>query len=229
MLQKAGGVAAMVEATAYIVGIAIMLTVMAPLSADSVSAVPKLTLTLENKILYQVWMLFIYVLFGVALVVLAVALHERLKRVAPSLMQIATPFGLIWAGMVIASGMISNVGLNMAASVFARDPGAAAALWQSVNAIHDGIGGAVEVVGGLWLLLLSWAAMRGDELPSPLNYLGLLVGVAGVLTVIPGLSALGMLFGLGQIVWFLWLGAVLLRTKQPSGTVVAELQFKHPD
>ena len=53
-------------------------------------------------------------------------------------------------------------------------------------------------------------------LPRALNYLGLVVGGAGILTIVPALGELGgIMFGLGQIVWFVWLGMVMLR-KRPS-------------
>lgn len=41
-----------------------------------------------------------YVVFGIFLVVLALALYERLKAGAPAMAQTATAFGLIWAGLV---------------------------------------------------------------------------------------------------------------------------------
>jgi hypothetical protein len=44
-----------------------------------------------------------------------------------------------------------------------------------------------------------------------LNFWGLVVGVSGLLTVVPGLDGLGAVFGLTQIFWFLALGLVLLR------------------
>jgi hypothetical protein len=44
-----------------------------------------------------------------------------------------------------------------------------------------------------------------------LNILGLLVGAVGIVTIVPGLIDLAGLFGLGQVVWFVWLGIVLLR------------------
>ena len=43
-------------------------------------------------------------------------------------MQVASPLGIIWAGLVIASGMVASLGL--------------------------------EAVGGLWMLLISLAALR---------------------------------------------------------------------
>lgn len=42
--------------------------------------------------------------------------------------------------------------------------------------------------------------------------LGLAIGTAGVLLVVPMLEELAYGFGLLQIVWFVWLGAVMLRT-----------------
>ena len=62
------------------------------------------------------------------------------------------------------------------------------------------------------MLLVSWAALRAGGLPKALNYLGVVVGVAGLISAFPGLRDVGMIFGLGQIVWFVWLGIVMLRS-----------------
>ena len=62
------------------------------------------------------------------------------------------------------------------------------------------------------MLLVSLAALRVGGLPKGLNILGLLVGTVGIITIIPGLTDLVGVFGLGQIVWFVWLGIVLLRS-----------------
>lgn len=210
-LQKAGGIAALFEAVAYIVGFAVLLTLLNPGDAEGWSSAQRLAFALENKALIQVWMTFIYVVFGLMLVVLSVALHERLKADAAGLMQVASAFGLIWAGLVIASGMIAVVGLDSAAALHGKDAAQAASLWVAVSAIQGGLGGGVEIVGGLWVLLISIAALRSNRLPKSLSYAGLLVGAAGTATVIPGLGDLGLAFGLGQIVWFAWIGAVMLR------------------
>lgn len=54
-----------------------------------------------------------YVIFGVFLAVLVLALHERLKIKAPALSQISSVFGLVWVGLIIATGMIANIGLGL--------------------------------------------------------------------------------------------------------------------
>lgn len=78
--------------------------------------------------------------------------------------------------------------------------------------MEEALGGGIEIPGGMWVLLASWAALRSGELPRLLDYLGLLVGIAGILTVLPMLAdALTSVFGLGLIVWFTWAGIVMLR------------------
>jgi prepilin signal peptidase PulO-like enzyme (type II secretory pathway) len=84
-------------------------------------------------------------------------------------------------------------------------------LWLAISTVQEALGGGNEIVGGLWVLLLSWAALRTDKLQKVLNYLGVLVGLAGILTVAPNFDVLMDVFGLGQIVWFAWLGIFMLR------------------
>jgi hypothetical protein len=83
----------------------------------------------------------------------------------------------------------------------------------AIDAVRDGLGGGNEIVGGLWLLLVSWAALQAGGLPRVLNYLGVVIGVAGILSAIPPLGELASVFGLAQIVWFIWLGVDLLRNR----------------
>lgn len=211
-LQKAGGIAALVQALAYIVGFIVLLTMMDAGDTSSWSSAQQLAFTLDKKALFQAWIAFIYVGFGVALVVLVVALHERLKA-RPALMAIASAFGVIWAGFVIAAGMVAIVGLDAAARLHNIDPQQAAETWATISAVHEGLGGGVEIVGGLWLLLLSIAAKRSGALPTTLNVLGIVIGMAGIVTIVPLLADFAAVFGLGQIIWFIWVGATLLTQK----------------
>jgi hypothetical protein len=159
--------------------------------------------------------LLIYVVFGVVLVVLVLALHDRLKAGAPTTMQAATAFGLIWAGLVIASGMISNIGTAVVVDLYSTDPNQAAATWLAINPVVEGLGGGNEVVGGIWTLLVSLAAVRAGMLHRLLNYFGVVVGLVGILSAVPALGEVGGgIFGLTQILWFAGLGLLLLRTSR---------------
>lgn len=77
--------------------------------------------------------------------------------------------------------------------------------------VPEALVGRVEVVGGIWILLVTWGALLAGRLPRALNYLGVVVGMAGVLTVVPALGVLGIGFRLGEIVWYVWLGIVWVR------------------
>ena len=214
-LQKLGGISALIEAAIYVTGFALFLTVLDPSGYEG--HVQRVAFLADNQVASYIANLLIYVVFGVVLVVLVLALHARLKNSSPAIMQTATAFGLIWAGLVIASGMIANIGNSTVVGLFSENQDQAVSLWLAIITVQEALGGGNEIVGGLWVLLLSWAALRAGKLPKVLNYLGVLVGLAGILTVVPAFDVLMDVFGLGQIVWFAWLGIVMLR-ENPSAT-----------
>ena len=214
-LQKLGGISALIEAALYVTGFAMFLTVLDPSGYEG--HVQRVAFLADNQVASYIANLLIYVMFGVVLVVLVLALHARLKSGSPAIMQTATAFGLIWAGLVIASGMIANIGNSTVVGLFSENQDQAVSLWLAIITVQEALGGGNEIVGGLWALLLSWAALRASNLPKVLNYLGVLVGLAGILTVVPAFDVLMDVFGLGQIVWFAWLGIVMLR-ENPSAT-----------
>ena len=214
-LQKLGGISALIEAALYVTGFGLYLTVLDPSGFEG--HVQQVAFLAANQIASYIANLLIYVVFGVVLVVLVLALHAQLKNGSPAIMQTATAFGLIWAGLVIASGMIANIGNSTVIGLFSENQDQAVSLWLAIVTVQEALGGGNEIVGGLWVLLLSWAALRAGNLPKVLNYLGALVGLAGILTVVPAFDVLMDVFGLGQIVWFAWLGIVMLREK-PSAT-----------
>jgi len=215
-IQRIGGVAALIEAATFTVGIIMAVTVLSPFAFGELRAGQIVPFLAANQLTLQVWNAVIYLVFGVFLVILAMALYERLKPGSTAMVKTATIFGFIWATLVIASGMIFSVGLETVVDLAGTDPGQAASAWVAIGAVQDGLGGGVEIVGAIWILLLSWAALRDGGLPKALNYLGVVISMAGILTVIPSLGDLGALFGLGSIVWFTWLGVVMLRENPSS-------------
>ena len=216
-LQKIGGFAALVEATTFVVGFAVLLTLLAPVyAAENVDPGEAVAFLADNRAIVHIWNLIIFVIFGIFLVVLSLALYERLKAGSTAMMQTATAFGIIWAGLVIASGMVANIGLGTVVDLYGKDPAQAATVWLALDSVGNGLGGGNEIVGGLWVLLISWAALRAGELPKVLNYLGVVIGVAGLITVVPALEVVGAVFGFGLIAWFIWLGIFMLRNKSSA-------------
>lgn len=220
-LQKAGGVAALYLAAAYLTGIVLFLFILD--YPNIVEPAQKVTLLVDKQMIIYVTNLLMYVVFGVFLVVLALALYERLKAGAPALTQTATAIGIIWAGAVIASGMVSNAGIAPVVALYEQDPAQAASVWLGIESVANGLGGANgEILGGLWTLLVSGAAFRAGVFSKGLNYLGVLVGAVGIISTVPGLHDLAGLFGVSQIVWFVWLGIILLRSRTSTAASKAD-------
>jgi len=215
-LQKMGGLSALYLAAAYVVGIVLFLFVLDYPSI--VDPAQKVDLLVNKQIVIYLTNLLMYVVFGFFLVVLTLALYERLNTNSPAITRTATTIGIIWAGALIASGMVSNAGIAPVVALYGEDPAQAALTWLAIESVANGLGGASgEILGGLFTLLISWAALRVSELPKGLNYLGVLVGVVGIISTVPGLNDLAGLFGVSQILWFVWLASVMLR-QSPSST-----------
>ena len=209
-LQKSGGIAALFMAISHLIGLVIFIGVLDYISITDPAQ--KFALNIEKQSVIFSTNLLMYVFFGFALIVLSLALHDRMKLGAPALMQIAAAVGIIWAGSLIASGMAANAGLATVIALYAKDPTQAALTFQAIESITNGLGNANgEILGGALTLLVSLAAMRTGGLPKGLNILGLLVGAVGIITIIPALNDMVAVFGLGQIIWFVWLGNTLLR------------------
>jgi hypothetical protein len=212
-LQKMGGIAALYGAAAYLIALVGYLLVLGTL--DDVDPVQKVASLVDNQAFIYILNLIAYIVFGLFLVVLALALYQRLKAGSPALAQTATAIGLIWATVLIAYGMISNFGMGIVVDLYSTDPAQASTVWLAISSVVDGLSGASgEILGGPWVLLVSWAALRAGELPKALNYLGVVLGVAGILSTIPALFLmLALVFGMGKVVWLIWLGIVMLRSK----------------
>jgi len=213
-LQKLGGIAAILEAVIYITAFIVYGAVLVypPLNANPEQELRFLT---DNQLILSAMNIVIYVLFGVLLAVLVIAIHSRLKVFSPVISQIASVFGLIWVGLVIASGMIGNIGLNSVIELGVKEPEQAMLIWSSVSIVIEGLGGGNEIVGGIWVLLLSIASIKDKSFPKPFIFLGVLVGLAGILTIYP-LDLFTEIFGLSQILWFILLGIIMLRRAPKS-------------
>lgn len=207
---RIGGAAALTLAATFIIGIATFATSLTDYTTPGATPAQSVAFVVDNRLALFLWYLVTLIVFAIALVPLTLALHQRLKAHAPGLSSAATAFGLIWSGLILANGMISNIGLSTVADLAATNTPQAESVWSALDAVTDRLGGGNEIAGGIWVLLVSIAALRTGALPRALNYLGILSATAGLVTIVPGLTDVGMIFGLGLIVWLAWLGSVLL-------------------
>lgn len=207
--NRVGGLAALYLALAYMAAMPFFLLVVdypkATTAAEKVSSIVD-----DYPSLYAMYLV-TYVFLGVVLALLALSLFDHLRRGSEWLARVSTVLGLTWSIAIILSGLVFTFGMSTVVSLAEDSPEQAALAWQPIEAVAQGLGGAGgEVLGGLWLLLVSWTALRGRAFPQALGWFGLATGLIGVASTIPALNDAVIAFGLLQIVWFAWVGRVLL-------------------
>jgi hypothetical protein len=200
----------MVFAFAYVAGIALTFTVLD--SSGIVDPVAKTAFAVEHNAILSAFILFLYVGLGCLLVVVALALHERQKSSARDLSSVGTVFALIWAALLIGSGLVYNMGLAAVCDLWPGNPSSASQLMSAIEVVHQGLGCTNEVPGGLWILLASLASFRSRILPKGWNIIGLVIGAAGLSSLIPPLFLPSVAtYALLSIAWYIRLGWSLLR------------------
>jgi len=224
-LQKMGGIAAWIHSAAYLVGIGMYFAVLSPIiDADPSQYVAQLV---EYQNILYTWILIAYWVAGFCLVVVALAFYERLKSSAAAVMQITTALGLIWASLIIGSGNLMMHGFIQVPQIYADNPAQAETVLLALGIVENGLISGNELIGGLWILFLSWSALQAGKLGKGLNYFGIFIGLAGVVSIIPPFTEMAVtIFGLSMIVWFAWAGVVLFRShsvEQPHQKHVMEL------
>ena len=207
--HEAGGLAALYLAAAYIAAMPYFLLVVDYPSATTAAA--KVTSIVQNQQSMYVMYLVTYVFLGVALAVLVLSLFDRLRRGSELGARVGTALGLMWATALVLSGLVFNHGMETVVSLAEESPELAATAWQSIESITDSLSGAGgETLGGLWMLLVCWTALRARALPTRLAWFGAVIGLVGLASTVPALHEASYVFGLLQIVWFAWLGTALL-------------------
>ncbi len=209
-LFRLSGFAALVASATFAIGLVMFVTMFMDL-ATATEPSETVAFLVDHQLPLYVWNLIITIVFGIALVPLVLGLSDRLGDGAPVLTRVATVFGFIWSGLIIAAGMITNIGYAAITELAETNPDMAENLSVSVDVVTNGLGGGNEVVGGVWVLLLSIAALRTRVFSRWLGWLGAVMGVAGIITVIPPLEDVGAVFGVGLVVWFAAVGLDLLR------------------
>jgi hypothetical protein len=88
-LQKMGGIAALIGAATNLLGFGVFVTLLAPkgFSSEDLDPGQIVALLADNQAIMRIWYQIIYLVFGVCLIFLSLALYERLKAGSPSLVQ----------------------------------------------------------------------------------------------------------------------------------------------
>ena len=213
--QKMGGIGAIVAAGTFVVGLAMFATLLTDFvfAATPSAAVEFIA---DNQLALYLWNITIHIVFGIVLVPLVLAIGDRLRAAHSPLARMASVFGLIWAGVIVSTGMIVNITYATVTDLHGTDPEMAATVLASLDAVTNGLGGGNEVLGAVWVLGISIVALRERLFARWVNYLGVVMAVSGLVTIVPALEDVGAVFGLGLIVWFTAVGITLIKDRNSS-------------
>ncbi len=212
--QKAGGLAALAHAFAYLAGIVMAVLWIFPVLERN--PLGYFEFIKNNVFLMNSWILICYWGSAISVVVLALALYHLLKSRSSFLVEIGTVFGIIWAGLIIASANLMLNDFRVVADLYVKDPALTSTAWTILEAVEIGITSGNELIGSIWVMLLSIAVLRDGGLPRFMAISGICLAVIGSLTLVPALSqipAIQFAFGLGMVIWSIALGIALLYGK----------------
>lgn len=214
---RIGALASLGCAGTFIFGFVLLLTQLMPYIESKGNPAVAVQFVLENHAMLSLWNFVIYIVFGVFLAVLIITLYRRLSPVSSIISQLAVVFGVVWVALVIASGMIANLGLTRVVEMANTQPSLAPSLWLFVFTIKEGIGGSNELVGGLWVTLVSTVMWQDCVYQRLMVLTGLAAGSAGIASTVPLMSELGAVFGILLIVWFVYLSVEMVRDSTVTG------------
>ena len=193
---------AFICAVCYIVGIT-YIAVIAPSYAESISN--QFTHLLKHPTSMILWYSILYVAFGLSLIILNKSVAIILPKQNNNVFWTFTlKVGDIWSGFVLATGfmMISAIHFFQGSTSSETD---LYVIWQTVYILVQAIGGGIELLGGIWMMMVSIILYRLKLISKFTVLLGIFIGFSGILTIIPILQDLAIVFGVGQIIWFICL------------------------
>lgn len=224
---KLGGLSGIFAGLSYIAGFVLFGVSLKDLfDGDKLSATERVVFLKDNKVVFYVANLLVYVLNGFLQIILTYAINQYLTSATKAgstqgpgrdyhYGNLAAVFGSIWGALVIAAGMIANGGAHVATKLYEDDAQMSATLWATIDAVYsDGIGGGNEIVGAVWVLMvsaISSCSCGRASFPKPINVLGVIAALAGIATLVPGLDEATSIFGICMLVWYILAGTWLLR------------------
>lgn len=213
-LRIAGATSALLVAFIYLLGFAIFFSVLDP--GQTLTHDESVQFLIENRSILLPTMFVLYVLAGFSLLIVVQSLAGEIKDQMPWQSQTALIIGSIWSAMVIIAGFVYLTGMQVVFSLYPENAEQALVLELVVNTVFESLGGGNELIGGVWTVLISYLLLSETPDYKSLHLFGVLVGTAGIVSVVPILAEAVTLFGLGQIFWFVGLGVRFLKKKNES-------------
>jgi len=215
-LQRAGGMASLLNALIAVATMVVVFGVLGPAVAADPSRVAAIVRTQPVPLLL---LEFFKMLSALAALTIVFAIQQRLSRSASQQARFTTIAGVISAILLLTAGIVGAIAIALASRGGEARQTADVSMYVTLNAIVNGLGLAAVFANGVWYLLVSIVATKSGLLPRMLRYLGLPLGVACLIAfILPPIALLVLVLGL---IWAVWLGVFLLREPMTNITISA--------
>jgi hypothetical protein len=197
-------------ALSYLVGIIIFLVILKyPEITNSIDKVKALH---DYKFTTFFTNVLMYILFGPVFIAFIISLKSRFCEYKSALFDFSAIIGYIWAGCLVASGMVANAGIEPVLAIYNNDIERASKLWEIIDTISMGLGnGNGEILGGIFTLSFSIFALKNELLNKIINIFGIIIGFIGIVSLLPMLNDFGGIFGITQMIWFICIGISFIK------------------
>ncbi len=209
-IQKWGGITALLQAVLSLLYLIILIGLQGGPELFSSAARVSAEVHSPGRIAFRL----ITLLFSLTIVVLAMALRDRLHEGAPNRTRLMVVAACIASAIFVLDAMISAYAGPGLADLAAQDLAQARSLTSVVDWVLNGMAGGYVFMVGSMAVLAGWAAISTGKLPRPLGWLLVPAGVVSILVTLlqfafvsfPPLQAVALVL---TFVWSAWLGIVL--------------------
>lgn len=204
--EKYGALAAFICASCFVIGLTFIIVLVPDFNEG-----PEQRLNLLSKYsgFMQLWYFIIYIVFGASMLVLSLFLLRNKISESTTLQKVATLISFLWTSYIFASGLIAILSIELMFGTWFEVAGSVSSIWRDIYEVQMGLGEGVEWVGGIWMLLISLSLLQQKMFSKVLHYFGLLTAGFGCLTIFPAMSLMGAVFGVMQVIWFIWVGLLV--------------------
>lgn len=201
--------AVFVNVFCFVYGLVLLISKFQYLQDEQLTHSQILDMLLTDIHYFLSWNIIIYLIYGLSLLHLTVTLFFAAKRKTP---QTATGFlvmGSIWSGYMLFSGGLAVELINSVAVLYQNNRELAVKIWITGSLIHESVGGGNELIGAIWVGLISYMVPHQKGISTATKRFGYVTTFSGLCTLFESYEIFSSLFGVALILWFLLLYIVL--------------------
>lgn len=210
-LQKLAGLAFIAMALCYI-SLFIIYGAILSKPTDG-GTTEKIAYLVEHKALYNFTYVLGYMFFACLLCFCVYVISTLDTQASKATKAMTSLFGYFWVLVLLCTGMIGLTANELITGYQTSNPAAAEVIYFAKIMMTESLGGGIEFIGGVWLVLLAVMIWRHSLASKPLAVFTLIKGAVGIATLCSAETILREIFGVTGIVWFIWMGIALIKSR----------------